>query len=53
VRRLDTAGIPIGDIALHKPTLDDVFMTLTGRAAEEAAAEPEPVPAGRRKRGAR
>ena len=53
VRRLDTAGIEIADIALHKPTLDDVFLTLTGRGAEEAAAEPEPATAGRRKRGAR
>src|SRR5262245_24921317 len=42
VRRLDTAGVPIEDIALHRPTLDDVFLSLTGHAAEmleeEAAA---------------
>ena len=30
VRRLDDARIRIGDIALHRPTLDDVFLTLTG-----------------------
>ena len=53
VRRLDAAGIAIADIALHKPTLDDVFLTLTGRGAEEAAAEIEPTTTGRRKRGTR
>ncbi len=34
VRRLDEAGVEIDDVALHRPTLDDVFLTLTGRAAE-------------------
>jgi ABC-2 type transport system ATP-binding protein len=34
VRRLDQAGVGIDDIALRTPTLDDVFLTLTGRAAE-------------------
>jgi ABC-2 type transport system ATP-binding protein len=38
VRALDRAGIPISDLALHRPTLNDVFFSLTGRAAE---AEPE------------
>ena len=36
VRRLDEAGVGIDDVALHRPTLDDVFLTLTGRAAEPA-----------------
>ena len=36
VRRLDAAGVAIDDIALRTPTLDDVFLTLTGHAAEEA-----------------
>ncbi len=36
VRRLDEAGVGIDDVALHRPTLDDVFLTLTGRAAEQA-----------------
>ena len=43
VRRLDDAGVGIDDISLHRPTLDDVFISLTGHAAEEhgeAAAEP-------------
>ncbi|MCX4904330.1 ATP-binding cassette domain-containing protein [Streptomyces sp. NBC_00878] len=34
IRRLDELGIPFDDIALRRPTLDDVFITLTGRAAE-------------------
>jgi ABC-2 type transport system ATP-binding protein len=34
VRRLDEAGIGIDDIAVRTPTLDDVFLSLTGHAAE-------------------
>jgi ABC-2 type transport system ATP-binding protein len=41
VRRLDTAGIAIDDIAVTTPTLDDVFLTLTGRAVEQEAEEVE------------
>ena len=36
VRDLDGAQIAIDDIALRRPTLDDVFLTLTGHAAEMA-----------------
>ena len=35
VRRLDDAGVTVSDLALRRPTLDDVFLTLTGRSAEE------------------
>ena len=35
VRRLDAAGVAIVDITLRRPTLDDVFIALTGHAAEE------------------
>jgi ABC-2 type transport system ATP-binding protein len=42
VRRLDGAGVGIQDIALRRPTLDDVFISLTGRAAVE---EDESTPA--------
>jgi ABC-2 type transport system ATP-binding protein len=35
VRRLDDAGIKLADIALHRPSLDDVFLSLTGHVAEE------------------
>ena len=50
VRRLDEAGVGIADIAVHKPTLDDAFFTLTGRPAEtetdeEAARDQQEVPA--------
>jgi len=45
VRRLDEAGVGVDDVSLHRPTLDDVFMALTGHAAseddEEAAEDPE------------
>ncbi|HEY4917107.1 MAG TPA: ATP-binding cassette domain-containing protein [Solirubrobacteraceae bacterium] len=39
VRRLDEAGVGVEDLALRRPTLDDVFLALTGHAAEEAPAE--------------
>jgi ABC-2 type transport system ATP-binding protein len=39
VRDLDDAGIAIDDIALRRPTLDDVFLSLTGRAPADGAAE--------------
>jgi ABC-2 type transport system ATP-binding protein len=35
VRRLDDAGVGIDDIAVRRPTLDDVFIALTGHKAEE------------------
>jgi ABC-2 type transport system ATP-binding protein len=35
VRALDAAHIGIADVVLRRPTLDDVFLTLTGHAAEE------------------
>ncbi|HEX5849782.1 MAG TPA: ATP-binding cassette domain-containing protein [Rubrobacter sp.] len=34
VRDLDAAGIEVDELGLHRPTLDDVFLTLTGHAAE-------------------
>ena len=36
VRALDAATIEVADLAVHRPTLDDVFLTLTGHGAEEA-----------------
>jgi ABC-2 type transport system ATP-binding protein len=33
---LDAQGIDVLDVGLRRPTLDDVFLTLTGRAAEPA-----------------
>ena len=37
VRRLDEADVGVEDLGLRRPTLDDVFLTLTGHAAEEPA----------------
>ncbi len=34
VRRLDGAGVAVNDVAVTRPTLDDVFLTLTGHSAE-------------------
>jgi ABC-2 type transport system ATP-binding protein len=41
VRRLDERGVTIEDIALRRPTLDDVFLNLTGHAAEEPTDDEE------------
>jgi ABC-2 type transport system ATP-binding protein len=38
VRALDAAGVRIADIALRRPTLDDVFLSLTGHVAENESA---------------
>jgi ABC-2 type transport system ATP-binding protein len=37
VRRLSEAQVGVDDLALRRPTLDDVFLALTGHAAEEAS----------------
>ncbi|HYI46637.1 MAG TPA: ATP-binding cassette domain-containing protein [Actinomycetota bacterium] len=37
LQRLADANISVVDVGLRRPTLDDVFLTLTGHAAEEAA----------------
>ena len=39
VRRLDARQLEIASVELHQPTLDDVFLTLTGHAAEEGPTE--------------
>jgi ABC-2 type transport system ATP-binding protein len=36
LRRLDEADISLLDVGLRRPTLDDVFLILTGHAAEES-----------------
>jgi ABC-2 type transport system ATP-binding protein len=53
VQALGAAGITVDDIALRRPTLDDVFLSLTGHAAEmaiEESEEPEPESEKRRRR---
>ena len=39
VRSLDTESIAVSNLSLRQPTLDDVFLVLTGRTAEAAASE--------------
>ena len=41
IRKLDAAGVVVDDIVLHRPTLDDVFIALTGHAAEDTTGAPE------------
>ena len=48
LRSLDTAGIHPLDVSLKRPSLDDVFLSLTGHAAEEKQEEVETP--GRRKK---
>jgi daunorubicin resistance ABC transporter ATP-binding subunit len=40
VRRLDARQVKVASVELHQPTLDDVFLTLTGHAAESAPPAP-------------
>jgi len=52
IRALDDAGIPIDDVGLRRPTLDDVFLSLTGHAAEDVPADADdgvPATAGESK----
>jgi ABC-2 type transport system ATP-binding protein len=43
LRRLDAASVNLHDVALRRPTLDDVFLILTGHRTEDDA-PPEPTP---------
>jgi ABC-2 type transport system ATP-binding protein len=38
LRLLDTAGMQLVTIGLHRPSLDDVFLRKTGRSLREVAA---------------
>jgi hypothetical protein len=42
VRALDAAGLTVDDIAVHQPSLDDVFLALTGHKAEDTDADADP-----------
>ncbi len=39
IRALDGAGVDVTDVEVRRPTLDDVFLVLTGHAAEVAEVE--------------
>lgn len=43
VRALDGAGVSVRDVTLRRPTLDDVFLTLTGHTAETDPATEQPA----------
>ncbi len=48
VRQLDTADIQVADIGIRRPTLDDVFLRLTGRVATDATDETQTEKKGRK-----
>jgi oleandomycin transport system ATP-binding protein len=52
VRRLDDATIPVADLALRRPSLDDVFLQLTGHKAEPVPQAQHASRGGRTKRRA-
>jgi ABC-2 type transport system ATP-binding protein len=41
VRAIDAIGLEVGDIALRRPTLDEVFLTLTGAPTDAPPADPD------------
>lgn len=45
LQEFETSQIDVLDIGVRRPTLDDVFLSLTGRAAEEVPTETEEVTA--------
>jgi ABC-2 type transport system ATP-binding protein len=53
VRKLDENNIPIADIALRRPTLDDVFLSLTGHVTENTEEAAGPAKGRRGRRGRR
>ena len=53
LRDLDRTGIDLDSIEVHRPTLDDVFLTLTGRSLRDAETErPDPANAANATEGA-
>ena len=53
VRKLDENNISIADIALRRPTLDDVFLSLTGHVTENTEEAAGPAKGRRGRRGRR
>src|SRR5439155_15398510 len=52
VRRLDAEKVQLADIGLRRPSLDDVFLVLTGHTAEQPKDDEEAGQAGgKRRRG--
>jgi ABC-2 type transport system ATP-binding protein len=51
VHRLSEANVGVADLALRRPTLDEVFLALTGHGAEEELSE-QPGPGAEREQAA-
>lgn len=51
VRRIDAAGVEVVELSLHRPSLDDVFLALTGRRPASHTASADEPDGGRRGRG--
>jgi ABC-2 type transport system ATP-binding protein len=43
VRELDAAGVELDDIGFRRPTLDEVFLSLTGKPAGDVTSAPEEI----------
>jgi ABC-2 type transport system ATP-binding protein len=50
VRALDTIGVAVSDIGLRRATLDEVFLSLTGRTAEAEPGDESAAPTTRSRR---
>jgi ABC-2 type transport system ATP-binding protein len=53
LRRLDQHGVPVAGLALREPSLDDVFLDLTGHRAEDADSDEGGDAAAGRRGGSR
>ena len=53
VRRLDAGGIQLAELGLTQPTLDDVFLAITGHAAENETVTPKSAKSGSKTDGAK
>jgi oleandomycin transport system ATP-binding protein len=49
VRQLDDAGIAVDDLSLRRPSLDEVFLAITGHVAEERIEDLDPRPTDERR----
>ncbi len=51
-RRIDSSGVIVGDLGVRRPSLDDVFLSLTGHAATDDEPEQATLTAGRKSKKA-
>jgi ABC-2 type transport system ATP-binding protein len=43
LRALDQQGITVEDVSLRRPTLDEVFLSLTGKPAQTTDSQQQPA----------